>query len=93
MQQDKETRGQSYSWSAASYGDWMYVGTCYAASGSTIQMDTALGDKFKEVMTAALKAMFNGTFFYGHEKEDGIADADSDGILCKVNVKLVKLSY
>ena len=82
-------QGQSYAWSAASYGDWMYVGTCYAAMGNTLTlMDTTLGDKFdKETMTAALKAMFNGTFFYGHEKEDGTADADSDGILCKVNVK------
>lgn len=82
-------QGQSYAWSAASYGDWMYVGTCYAAMGNTLTlMDTTLGDKFdKDVMTAALKAMFNGTFFYGHEKEDGTADEDSDGILCKVNVK------
>lgn len=82
-------QGQSYAWSAASYGDWMYVGTCYAAMGNTLTlMDTTLGDKFdKEVMTAALKAMFNGTFFYGHEKEDGTADEDSDGILVKVNVK------
>ena len=82
-------QGQSYAWSAASYGDWMYVGTCYAAMGNTLTlMDTTLGDKFdKEVMTAALKAMFNGTFFYGHEKEDGTLDEDSDGILVKVNVK------
>ena len=82
-------QGQSYAWSAASYGDWMYVGTCYAAMGNTLTlMDTTLGDNFdKDVMTAALKAMFNGTFFYGHEKEDGTADEDSDGILVKVNVK------
>lgn len=82
-------QGQSYAWSAASYGDWMYVGTCYAAMGNTLTlMDTTLGDKFdKDVMTAALKAMFNGTFFYGHEKEDGTLDEDSDGILVKVNVK------
>lgn len=82
-------QGQSYAWSAASYGDWMYVGTCYAAMGNTLQlMDTVLGDKFdQEVMTAALKAMFNGTFFYGHEKADGTLDEDSGGILVKVNVK------
>ena len=87
--QDQGDQGQSYAWSAASYGDWMYVGTCYAAMGNTLTlMDTTLGDKFdKDVMTAALKAMFNGTFFYGHEKEDGTADEDSDGILVKVNVK------
>ena len=49
----------------------MYVGTCYAAMGNTLTlMDTTLGDNFdKDIMTAALKAMFNGTFFYGHEKK------------------------
>ena len=82
-------RGQSYSWASASYGDWVYVGTCYAAMGNTLKyMDSVLGDKFdEEVMTATLKAMFNGTFFYGHEKEDGTLDEDSGGILVKVNVK------
>lgn len=82
-------QGQSYSWASASYGDWMYVGTCYAAMGNTLKyMDSILGDKFdEEVMAAALKAMFNGTFFYGHEKEDGTLDKESGGILVKVNVK------
>ncbi|WP_295249730.1 hypothetical protein [uncultured Catenibacterium sp.] len=81
--------GQSYSWAATSYGDWMYVGTCYAASGNTLAlMDSALGSKFdEEVMSAALKTLYNGTFFYGHEKEDGTADDDSLGILVKINVK------
>ena len=51
-------------------------------------MDTILGDNFDpEIMRAALKAMFNGTFFYGHEKADGTLDEDSGGILVKVNVK------
>ena len=82
-------QGQSYSWAAVGYGDWMYVGTCYAASGNTIQlMGSALGSKLdKEVMAAALKTLYNGTFFYGHEKEDGTADKDSLGILVKINVK------
>ena len=77
-------RGQNYSWSAVAYGDWMYVGTCYSAMGNTLTlMQSVLGDKFdKDVMEAGLKAMFNGTFYYGHE--DG---ADSNGILVKVNTK------
>lgn len=77
-------RGQNYSWSAVAYGDWMYVGTCYSAMGNTLTlMQNILGDKFdKDVMEAGLKAMFNGTFYYGHE--DG---ADSNGILVKVNTK------
>ena len=77
-------RGQNYSWSAVAYGDWMYVGTCYSAMGNTLTlMQNILGDKFDtDVMEAGLKAMFNGTFYYGHE--DG---ADSGGILVKVNTK------
>ncbi len=77
-------RGQNYSWSAVAYGDWMYVGTCYSAMGNTLTlMQSVLGDKFdKDVMEAGLKAMFNGTFYYGHE--DGV---DSNGILVKVNTK------
>ncbi|MFR8980449.1 hypothetical protein [Catenibacterium sp.] len=86
-------QGQSYSWAAVGYGDWMYVGTCYAASGSTMQlMGSALGSKLdKEVMSAALKTLYNGTFFYGHEKEDGTPDEDSKGILVKINVKTGEL--
>ena len=77
-------RGQNYSGSAVAYGDWMYVGTCYSAMGNTLTlMQNILGDKFdKDVMEAALKAMFNGTFYYGHE--DGV---DGGGILVKVNTK------
>ena len=62
----------------------MYVGTCYSAMGNTLTlMQNILGDKFdKDVMEAALKAMFNGTFYYGHE--DGV---DGGGILVKVNTK------
>ena len=77
-------RGQNYSWSAVAYGDWMYVGTCYSAMGNTLTlMQNILGDKFdKDVMEAGLKAMFNGTVYYGHE--DGV---DGGGILVKVNTK------
>ncbi len=76
-------RGQSYSWSAMAYGDYVYVGTCYAAMGQTLTaMDTVMGHDFdEETMRAELNAIFNGTFFYG--QDDG---ADSKGILVKVNV-------
>ena len=82
-------RGQSYTWAAASYGDWLYVGTCYAAMGNTLTlMDSTLGDSFDaETMRLTLEAMFNGTFFYGQQKEDGTADKDSGGILVKINTK------
>lgn len=82
-------RGQSYTWAAASYGDWLYVGTCYAAMGNTLTlMNSTLGDSFHaETMRLTLEAMFNGTFFYGQQKEDGTADKDSGGILVKINTK------
>lgn len=55
-------RGQSYTWAAASYGDWLYVGTCYAAMGNTLTlMNSTLGDSFDvETMRLTLEAMFNG---------------------------------
>ena len=76
-------RGQSYSWAAMAYGDYVYVGTCYAAMGKTLSaMDNVMGHKFdEEVMRAELNAIFNGTIFYG-EEDGGV----SDGILVKVNV-------
>lgn len=76
-------RGQSYSWSAMAYGDYIYVGTCYAAMGQTLSaMDSLMGHDFdEEVMRAELNAIFNGTFFYG--QEDGV---DSKSVFVKVNV-------
>ena len=76
-------RGQSYAWAAMAYGDYVYVGTCYAAMGQTLTaMDTVMGHDFdEETMRAELNAIFNGTFFYG--QDDG---KDSKGILVKVNV-------
>ena len=76
-------RGQSYAWAAMAYGDYVYVGTCYAAMGQTLTaMDTVMGHKFdEETMRAELNAIFNGTFFYG--QEDG---GNSGGVLVKVNV-------
>lgn len=66
-----------------------YVGTCYAAMGNTMTlMKNALGDSFDaETMRLTLEAMFNGTFFYGQQKEDGTADKDSNSILLKINTK------
>ena len=39
-------RGQNYAWAAVGYGDWLYVGTCYAAMGNTLSlMKSSLGDE------------------------------------------------
>ena len=76
-------RGQSYSWAAMAYSDYVYVGTCYAAMGQTLTaMDSVMGHKFdEETMRAELNAIFNGTFFYGQEDS-----GNSGGVLVKVNV-------
>ena len=74
-------RGQSYSWSALSYGDWVYVGTCYSAmSGSlSVMGKTNVSDR---VMHSVYDALFNGDFFY--QEPDGAA---GKGVLVKINTK------
>ena len=77
-------RGQNYAWSAVGYGDWLYVGTCYAAIGNTLSlMKSSLGDKYDEkVLQATFDAMFNGSFF--NTEEDG---GSAKGVLVKINTK------
>ena len=77
-------RGQNYAWAAVGYGDWLYVGTCYAAIGQTLSlMKSSLGDKYDEkVLHATFDAMFNGDFF--NAQKDG---AESKGVLVKINTK------
>lgn len=78
------SRGQNYAWAALGYGDWLYVGTCYAAMGNTLSlMKSSLGDKFDdEMLHATFDALFNGTFF--NEEEDGV---NAKGVLVKINTK------
>lgn len=78
------SRGQNYAWAAVGYGDWLYIGTCYAAMGNTLSlMKSSLGDKFDdEMLHATFDAMFNGTFF--NEEEDGV---NAKGVLVKINTK------
>lgn len=78
------SRGQNYTWAALGYGDWLYVGTCYAAIGNTLSlMKSSLGDKFdEEMLHATFNALFNGTFF--NEEEDGV---NAKGVLVKINTK------
>ena len=77
-------RGQNYAWSAIGHGDWLYVGTCYAAMGNTLSlMKSSLGDKYDEkVLKATFDAMFNGSFF--NTEEDG---GSAKGVLVKINTK------
>ncbi len=77
-------RGQNYAWAAVGYGDWIYVGTCYAAIGNTLSlMKSSLGDEYEEkVLKATFDALYNGTFFL--EEADG---GKPKGVLTKINTK------
>ena len=77
-------RGQNYAWSAVGYGDWLYVGTCYAAIGNTLSlMKSSLGDEYDDkVLAATFDALYNGTFFL--TEEDG---GRPKGVLVKINTK------
>lgn len=77
-------RGQNYAWSAVGYGDWLYVGTCYAAIGNTLSlMKSSLGDEYDDkVLAATFDALYNGTFFL--TEEDG---GRPKGVLLKINTK------
>ena len=77
-------RGQNYAWAAVGYGDWIYVGTCYAAIGNTLSlMKSSLGDEFDDrVLKATFDALYNGTFFL--EEADG---GNPKGVLVKINTK------
>ena len=77
-------RGQNYSWGSIGYGDYMYIGTCYGAWTSTLQlMKRCLGRDFDDtVMKEALDTYYHNNMYTG--EEDGI---DALGILLKLNVK------
>ena len=77
-------RGQNYAWAAVGYGDWIYVGTCYAAIGNTLSlMKSSLGDEFDDkVLKATFDALYNGTLFL--EEADG---GKPKGVLTKINTK------
>lgn len=77
-------RGQNYAWAAVGYGDWIYVGTCYATIGNTLSlMKSSLGDEFDDrVLKATFDALYNGTFFL--EEADG---GKPKGVLVKINTK------
>ncbi len=40
-------RGQNYAWAAVGYGDWIYVGTCYAAIGNTLSDEEQSGRRIR----------------------------------------------
>ena len=77
-------RGESYSWSALGYGDWIYTGLLYNALWTTTQlMGTSLGYKIDpELLPAILNTIYNGDYFM--KEEDGKSPG---GALVKINTK------
>ena len=79
LTQGSAERGQNYSWSSVGYGDWMYVGTCYSAMGSTLKfMANTMGTTYASIK-AALDVAFNGELF--------LDNGENHSLLLKINVK------
>lgn len=80
-------RGQSYSYAAASSGDWVYIGTMYGGLGvqAILNRDmTSLGLTSKQA-TALIQTMYAGNMYLG--ETDG---KSAGGMLFKFNVKTGK---
>lgn len=80
-------RGQSYSYAAASSGDWVYIGTMYGGLGvqAILNRDmTSLGLTSKQT-TALIQTMYAGNMYLG--EPDG---KSAGGMLFKFNVKTGK---
>ena len=80
-------RGQSYSYAAASSGDWVYIGTMYGSLGvqAILNRDmTSLGLTSKQA-TALIQTMYAGNMYLG--EPDG---KSAGGMLFKFNVKTGK---
>lgn len=80
-------RGQSYSYAAASSGDWVYIGTMYGGLGvqAILNRDmTSLGLTSKQA-TALIQTMYAGNMYLG--EPDG---KSAGGMLFKFNAKTGK---
>lgn len=78
-------RGQNYSWSAQGYGDYMYVGTCYAAIYATINIMAKQSGVDIDIFKAGIDALFNGSLYMG-DLQNNPSDARRS-ILVRVNVR------
>ena len=75
-------RGQSYSYAAETYGDWVYIGTMYGGLGANSILTRGFGNLDPEVTKATIDVMYNGNMYIG--EPDGVS---AGGILYKFNVK------
>ena len=78
-------RGQSYSWSAVGYGDYVYIGTCYGAIWRTIQMMAEMNGLDQEMARTAMNALFNGKLYVGDMKNN--PEDERRSVIVKINTK------
>jgi len=77
-------RGQSYSYAAAAYGDWVYINTMYGGLGVSAILKNGLSSLGLDAdeAKALMDVMYNGNMYYG--EPDG---RYAGGVLLKFNVK------
>lgn len=83
--QGQGDRGQSYSYAAASYGDWVYVGTMYGGLGVQNILSRGFASNMgmtTDEATALIQTMYSGHMYLG--EPDG---KSAGGMLFKFNVK------
>lgn len=80
-------RGQSYSYAAASSGDWVYIGTMYGGLGvqAILNRDMTSLSLTSKQATALIQTMYAGNMYLG--EPDG---KSAGGMLFKFNVKTGK---
>lgn len=78
-------RGQNYAWSAVGYGDYVYVGTCYAAIWQTLKIMAGQFGIDQDLFKAIVDAAFNGALYTGDEKNNP-TDANR-AVLVKIHAK------
>ena len=78
-------RGNSYSWAAVGYGDYMYVGTCYSAVWTTIKMIAGMSGLDVDLIRAACNVAWNGSLYTG-DPENNPTDANRP-VLCRIDMK------
>ena len=77
--------GQSYSWSAVGYGDYVYVGTCYAAIWKTLKIMSRTFGVSVDMIKAFMNTAFNGTMYLG-DPENNPEDLDRS-VIVKIHAK------
>lgn len=86
-------RGQTYSWAAFAYGDWMYVSTLYNSTESTARLLMGHVEKYEDMDKG-----FGGDLFVKEYDDEGTFPGQTNAVgekltkapgstLCKINVK------